>query len=54
MASQMKNFLDQTGGLWAQDKLVGKVGARYVAETICARRDLAVGHWHATHVVTSY
>src|SRR5262245_14571987 len=27
MASQMNNFLDQTGGLWAQDKLVGKVGS---------------------------
>jgi len=27
MASQMKNFLDQTGGLWAQGKLIGKVGA---------------------------
>ena len=27
MAAQMKNFLDQTGGLWAQGKLVGKVGS---------------------------
>ena len=27
MASQMKNFIDQLGGLWAQDKLVGKVGS---------------------------
>src|SRR5262245_1764260 len=27
MASQMKNFLDQTGGLWEKDKLVGKVGS---------------------------
>ena len=24
MAAQMKNFLDQTGGLWAQGKLIGK------------------------------
>ncbi|MEZ5670321.1 MAG: NAD(P)H:quinone oxidoreductase [Alphaproteobacteria bacterium] len=24
MASQMRNFLDQAGGLWAQNKLVGK------------------------------
>lgn len=27
MAAQMKNFLDQTGGLWAQGKLVGKLGS---------------------------
>jgi len=27
MAAQMKNFLDQTGGLWAEGKLVGKVGS---------------------------
>lgn len=26
MAAQMKNFLDQTGGLWAKGALVGKVG----------------------------
>ncbi len=27
MPAQMKNFLDQTGGLWFQGKLVGKVGS---------------------------
>ena len=27
MTAQMKNFLDQTGALWAQGKLVGKVGS---------------------------
>lgn len=31
MASQMKNFLDQTGGLWAQGKLIGKVGAVFTS-----------------------
>jgi NAD(P)H dehydrogenase (quinone) len=31
MAAQMKNFLDQTGGLWAQGKLVGKVGAVFTS-----------------------
>ncbi|MCG5486260.1 MAG: NAD(P)H:quinone oxidoreductase [Sinorhizobium meliloti] len=31
MASQMKNFLDQTGGLWAEDKLVGKVGSVFTS-----------------------
>lgn len=27
MPAQMKNFLDQTGGLWFQGKLTGKVGS---------------------------
>ena len=27
MASQMRNFIDQTGGLWAKGALVGKVGS---------------------------
>ncbi len=27
MTAQMKNFLDQTGGLWMGDKLVGKVAS---------------------------
>ncbi|MEN2976854.1 NAD(P)H:quinone oxidoreductase [Tistrella bauzanensis] len=31
MAAQMRNFLDQTGGLWAQGKLVGKVGSVFVS-----------------------
>jgi len=31
MAAQMKNFLDQTGGIWAQGKLVGKVGSVFTS-----------------------
>lgn len=31
MASQMKNFLDQAGGLWAKDALVGKVGSVFTS-----------------------
>ncbi len=31
MAAQMANFLDQTGGLWFQDKLVGKVGSVFTS-----------------------
>jgi NAD(P)H dehydrogenase (quinone) len=31
MASQMKNFLDQTGGLWVQGKLVGKVASVFTS-----------------------
>lgn len=29
MTSQMANFWDQTGGLWAEGKLIGKVGAAF-------------------------
>ena len=31
MAGQMRNFLDQTGGLWMQGKLVGKVGSVFAS-----------------------
>ena len=31
MAAQMKNFLDQTGGLWARGALVGKVGSVFAS-----------------------
>lgn len=31
VVAQMRNFLDQTGGLWAQGKLVGKVGSVFTA-----------------------
>ncbi len=31
MASQMRNFLDQTGGLWASGSLIGKVGSAFVS-----------------------
>ncbi len=31
MAAQMRNFLDQTGGLWAKGALVGKPGSVFVS-----------------------
>jgi NAD(P)H dehydrogenase (quinone) len=31
MTSQMANFWDQTGGLWAQGRLIGKVGAAFTS-----------------------
>lgn len=31
MTSQMKNFIDQTGGLWASGALVGKVGSVFTS-----------------------
>jgi NAD(P)H dehydrogenase (quinone) len=31
MCAQMRNFLDQTGGLWAKSALVGKVGSAFTS-----------------------
>src|SRR5690554_1964549 len=31
MAAQMRNFLDQTGGLWAEGKLAGKAGSVFTS-----------------------
>ncbi|WP_263146337.1 NAD(P)H:quinone oxidoreductase [Pseudomonas sp. RIT-PI-AD] len=31
MTGQMRTFLDQTGGLWAQGKLVGKIGSVFTS-----------------------
>jgi NAD(P)H dehydrogenase (quinone) len=31
MAAQMRNFLDQTGGLWANGVLVGKIGSAFAS-----------------------
>src|SRR5207302_2881170 len=31
MCSQMRNFLDQTGGLWVKGALVGKVGSAFAS-----------------------
>ncbi|HVC92199.1 MAG TPA: NAD(P)H:quinone oxidoreductase [Pirellulales bacterium] len=31
MCAQMRNFLDQTGGLWMSDALVGKVGSVFAS-----------------------
>lgn len=31
MSGQMRNFLDQTGGLWMKGKLVGKVGSVFTS-----------------------
>ncbi|MFT3691279.1 NAD(P)H:quinone oxidoreductase [Paenirhodobacter sp.] len=33
MAAQMKQFLDRAGGLWFQDRLVGKVGSVFTSSS---------------------
>jgi NAD(P)H dehydrogenase (quinone) len=32
MASQMKNFLDQTGGIWVKGALVTRIAAKLAAK----------------------
>jgi NAD(P)H dehydrogenase (quinone) len=34
MAAQMRNFLDQTGGLWANGQLIGKVGSVFTSSAV--------------------
>ena len=31
MSAQVRNFLDRTGGIWAEGKLIGKVGSVFVS-----------------------
>src|SRR6056300_1204721 len=31
MTAQLRNFLDQTGGLWLEGKLIGKVGSVFIS-----------------------
>lgn len=33
MCAQMRNFLDQTGGLWAEGKLIGTVGSVFTSSS---------------------
>jgi NAD(P)H dehydrogenase (quinone) len=46
MAAQMRNFLDQTGGLWAAGKLAGKVGSVFTSS--------ASQHWGQETTITSF
>jgi NAD(P)H dehydrogenase (quinone) len=48
MASQMRNFLDQTGGLWAQGKLVGKVGSVFVSTGTGGGNETTIQSFHTT------
>ncbi|MCR9174588.1 MAG: NAD(P)H:quinone oxidoreductase [Alphaproteobacteria bacterium] len=48
MASQMRNFLDQTGGLWAQGKLIGKVGSVFVSTGTGGGSETTATSFHST------
>lgn len=46
MAAQMRNFLDQTGGLWTAGKLINKVGSVFTSS--------ASQHWGQETTITSF
>lgn len=48
MASQMKNFLDQTGGLWANGALVGKVGSVFTSTSTGGGNETTIVTVHHT------
>ena len=49
MCSQMRNFLDQTGGLWAKNALVGKVGSVFTSSgTQHGGQETTITSFHTT------
>ena len=49
MAAQMRNFLDQTGGLWFSGKLIGKVGSVFVSSaTQHGGQETTITSFHTT------
>jgi len=49
MAAQMRNFLDQTGGLWAKGALVGKVGSVFASSaTQHGGQETTITSFHST------
>lgn len=48
MASQMRNFLDQTGGLWAAGKLIGKPGSVFVSTGTGGGQETTITSFHST------
>jgi NAD(P)H dehydrogenase (quinone) len=48
MASQMRNFLDQTGGLWASGALVGKVGSVFTSTGTGGGNETTITSFHTT------
>jgi NAD(P)H dehydrogenase (quinone) len=48
MASQMRNFLDQTGGLWAQGKLIGKIGSVFTSTGTGGGNETTIQSFHTT------
>jgi NAD(P)H dehydrogenase (quinone) len=49
MAAQMRNFLDQTGGLWVKGSLVGKIGSVFTSTaTQHGGQETTITSFHST------
>jgi NAD(P)H dehydrogenase (quinone) len=48
MAAQMRNFWDQTGGLWAKGALIGKVGSVFVSSAVGGGNESTILATHVT------
>ena len=48
MCSQMRNFLDQTGGLWAKGALIGKVGSVFTSTGTGGGQETTITSFHST------
>ncbi|MEK9968512.1 MAG: NAD(P)H:quinone oxidoreductase [Ferrovibrio sp.] len=48
MSSQMRSFLDQTGGLWVKGALVGKVGSVFVSTGTGGGNETTASSFHTT------
>lgn len=49
MCAQMRNFLDQTGGLWAKGSLIGKVGSVFTSTgTQHGGQETTITSFHST------
>lgn len=48
MAAQMRNFLDQTGGLWVAGKLIGKIGSVFTSTGTGGGNETTIQSFHTT------
>src|SRR5690606_18122657 len=48
MAAQMRNFLDQTGGLWVEGRLIGKIGSVFTCTATWAGQETTITSFHST------
>ncbi|MBV8650173.1 MAG: NAD(P)H:quinone oxidoreductase [Alphaproteobacteria bacterium] len=48
MAAQMRNFLDQTGGLWMSGGLIGKIGSVFVSTATGGGNETTITSFHTT------
>jgi NAD(P)H dehydrogenase (quinone) len=48
MAAQMRNFLDQTGGLWAKGALIGKVGSVFTSTSTLGGNETTITSFYNT------